>query len=76
MVISKPGKVIEKNLNHQSFGKVMKISYIHRALKCHALSVRLTHFGLTSRTHATHRISHAEKNSRLFNVLMCRSAQT
>jgi len=51
--------------------------YIYiRALKCHALSVRLMHFGLNSRTPTTHRISHAEKNSRLFNVLMCRSAQT
>jgi len=49
---------------------------LHRALKCHALSVRLTHFGLKSRTPATHHISHAEKNSWLFNVLMCRSAQT
>src|SRR4029434_3245999 len=39
-----------------------------RALKCHALSVTVTHFGLQSRTPATHRISHAEKNSRLFNV--------
>jgi len=31
---------------------------IHRDLKTHALSVRLTHFGLKSRTPATHRISH------------------
>jgi len=37
------------------------------------LSVRLTHFGLNSRTPATHRISHAEKNSRLFNVSIRRS---
>jgi len=29
MVISKPRKVMEKNLNHKSFGKVMKISYNH-----------------------------------------------
>ncbi len=32
-----------------------------RALKCHALSVTVTHFGLLSRTPATHCISHAEK---------------
>jgi len=41
-----------------------------RALKSHALSVRLTHFGLISRTPATHRIPHAEKTSRLFNAWM------
>jgi len=29
MVISRPGKVKEKNLNHKSFGKVMEICYNH-----------------------------------------------
>jgi len=29
MVFSRPGKVMEKNLNHQSFGKVMDICYNH-----------------------------------------------
>src|SRR4029434_8612656 len=33
-----------------------------RPLNCHSLSVTVTHFGLQSRTPATHRISHAEKN--------------
>jgi len=44
-----------------------------RALKCHALSVTVTHFGLLSRSPATHCISHAEK---LFVIyLICRNAQ-
>jgi len=29
MVISRPGKVMEKNLNHKSFGKVMEICCNH-----------------------------------------------
>jgi len=29
MVISRPGKVIVKNLNHKSFGKVLEICYNH-----------------------------------------------
>jgi len=29
MVISRPGKVMEKNLNHKSFRKVMEICYNH-----------------------------------------------
>jgi len=29
MVISRPGKVMEKILNHKSFGKVMEICYNH-----------------------------------------------
>jgi len=29
MVISRPGKVMEKNLNHKSFGKVMEICDNH-----------------------------------------------
>ena len=33
----------------------------NRALKCHALSVTVTRFGLLSRSPATHRISYVEK---------------
>jgi len=29
MVISRPGKVMEKYLNHKRFGKVMEMCYIH-----------------------------------------------
>jgi len=29
MVISRPGKVLEKTFNHKSFGKVMEICYNH-----------------------------------------------
>jgi len=29
MLISRPGKVMEKNLNHNSFGKVMEMCYDH-----------------------------------------------
>jgi len=29
MVVSRPGKVMEKNVNHKSFGKVMEMCYIH-----------------------------------------------
>jgi len=29
MVISRPGKVMEKNLNHKSFEKVIEMCYIH-----------------------------------------------
>jgi len=29
MVISRPGKVMEKNLNHKSFEKVMELCYNH-----------------------------------------------
>jgi len=29
MVVSRPGKVMEKNLNHKSFGKVMEMCCYH-----------------------------------------------
>ena len=44
----------------------MTVCY-RRALQCPALSVTVTHFGLLSRTAATHCISHAERNKATFN---------
>jgi len=37
----------------RSYNKQVGSLFLNRALKCHALSVRLTHFGLKSRTPAT-----------------------
>ena len=61
------------NAASHSIGKQMKPRYERRALKCHALSVTVTHFGLLSRSPATHCISHAlyfslKKNNRLYVI--------